>query len=208
MARSAGCCYSCNMIVMKFGGTSVENAAAIERSCGIVAQRKSLKPFVVVSALAGATNQLLGAGRLAANRELDKAIAVAAMLEEWHVALLPSTQEYFESLRELLRALSSIGEFSPRTQDLIASYGEAVSSLIFSDRLNRLGHTAVHVDARRAIVTDTNYGKAAPLMQMTAARLEELARPSIDAGHIVVMGGYIGATVSGITTTLGRGGSE
>jgi aspartate kinase len=196
------------MIVMKFGGTSVEDANAIDRSCGIVVQRKSQDPFVVVSALAGATNELLGAGRLAANRELDKALAIADRLEECHVELLPSTGEFFGSLRELLRALSSIGEFSLRTQDLIASYGETLSSLIFTDRLKRLGHDAAHIDARQAVVTDANHGKAVPQMQLTAARLEELARPHIDAGRIVVMGGYIGATVSGITTTLGRGGSD
>src|SRR5206468_4283372 len=69
-------CYSRNMIVMKFGGTSVEDAAAIDRSCRIVAERVSQRPFVVVSALAGATNSLLEAGRLAADRKLDQALSL------------------------------------------------------------------------------------------------------------------------------------
>src|ERR1051325_2306178 len=107
------------MIVMKFGGTSVEDAAAIDRSCSIVIERQSQHPLVVVSALGGATNGLLDAGRLAADRELDRALAIAGTLEKRHVALLDSTTEDFERLRSLLRALAAIGEFSPRTQDLV-----------------------------------------------------------------------------------------
>ena len=196
------------MIVMKFGGTSVEDAAAMDRSCRIVAQRVSRRPFVVVSALAGTTNGLLEAGRLAADRQLDKALAIAGDLERRHVELLPSTAQDFSQLSELLRALSAIGELSARTRDLIASYGEAMSSLIFTDRLKRHGHDAVHVDARRAIVSDANFGSAAPILDATTTNLEQLARPHIDAGRIVVMGGYIASTASGVTTTLGRGASD
>src|ERR1051326_7754436 len=134
------------MIVMKFGGTSVEDAAAIDRSCGIVGERLSRKPFVVVSALGGATNGLLEAGSFAARGEFDKAMTLADRLEYRHTELLPDTAEHFGRLRELLKALSAIGEFSPRTQDLIASYGEALSSLIFVDRLKQSGLDAVHLD--------------------------------------------------------------
>jgi aspartate kinase len=196
------------MIVMKFGGTSVEDAAAIDRSCRIVGERASLKPFVVVSALGGATNGLLEAGSFAARGELGKAMTIADRLEYRHLELLPSTAEHFERLRELLKALSAIGEFSPRTQDLIASYGEMLSSLIFVDRMNRLGFDAVHIDARQCIVTDDRFGKASPLIEPTTARLEEVARPNLNSGRAVVMGGYIGATLAGTTTTLGRGGSD
>jgi aspartate kinase len=196
------------MIVMKFGGTSVEDAAAIYRSCKIVGDRLSRRPFVVVSALAGATNSLLEAGSFAARGELGKAMTIADRLEYRHIELLPSAAEHFVRLRELLKALEAIGEFSLRTQDLLASYGETLSSLIFVDRMNRLGFNTVHVDARRCMVTDDHFGKASPVMDVTAERLEEAARPHLDAGRVVVMGGYIGATLSGITTTLGRGGSD
>src|SRR5436190_22348378 len=164
------------MIVMKFGGTSVENAAAIERSCQIAAEQLRRKPFVVVSALGGATNTLLEAGSFAARGELDKAMTIADRLEYRHVELLPSTAEHFGRLRDLLKALASLGEFSLRTQDLIASYGEALSSLIFVDRLNHLGFRAVHIDARRCVVTDDRFGTAAPLMDVTTTRLEDAAR--------------------------------
>jgi aspartate kinase len=196
------------MIVMKFGGTSVEDAAAIERSCGIVIERLSRKPFVIVSALGRATNGLLEAGSFAARGEIGKAMTIADRLEYRHAELLPSTAEYFVRLRELLKALSAIGEFSPRTQDLIASYGEVLSSLIFVDRMKRLGFDAAHIDARQCVVTDDRFGKASPILDVTTARLEEASRPHLDAGRIVVMGGYIGATLSGTTTTLGRGGSD
>ena len=196
------------MIVMKFGGTSVEDAIAIERSCNIVVERLSRKPLVVVSALGGATNNLLEAGTLAARGEIVKAMEIAERLEKRHFNLLRSTSEHFIRLRELLKALAAIGEFSPRTQDLIASYGEAMSSLIFVDRMKLIGFDAVHIDARRCMITDENFGKAAPILELTTAQLEEAARPHLNAGRVVVMGGYIGSTASGITTTLGRGGSD
>src|SRR5262250_25962 len=158
---------------MKFGGTSVEDAAAIDRSCGIVGERISRKPFVVVSALGGATNGLLEAGTLAARGEIAKAMTIADRLEYRHSELLPSTGEYFVRLRELLKALAAIGEFSTRTQDLVASYGEVLSSLIFVDKMKRLGFDAVHLDARRCIVTDHRFGKASPIMDATTTRLEE-----------------------------------
>jgi len=196
------------MIVMKFGGTSVEDAAAIDRSCQIVGERLTRKPFVVVSALGGATNGLLEAGSFAARGELGKAMTIADRLEYRHIELLPSAAEQFVRLRELLKALAAIGEFSDRTQDLIASYGEALSSLIFVDRMKRLGFDAVHIDARQCIVTDARFGKASPIIDITASRLEEAARSHLNAGRVVVMGGYIGSTLSGVITTLGRGGSD
>src|SRR5437764_10349698 len=155
------------MIVMKFGGTSVEDAAAIDRSCSIVGARLSRSPFVVVSALGGATNGLLEAGSFAARGELGKAMTIADRLEYRHIELLPSTADHFVRLRELLKALSAIGEFSLRTQDLVASYGEALSSLIFVDRMRKLGYDAVHVDARQCLITDDCFGKASPIMDQT-----------------------------------------
>src|SRR5947199_6034911 len=140
------------VVVKKFGGTAVEDAAAIERSCKIVGQRFSRRPFVVLSALGGATNSLLEAGTLAARGEIDRAMEIAERLEKRHAELLESTAEHFIRLRELLKALSAIGEFSPRTQDLVASYGEVLSSLIFADRIKRRGCHAVHLEARQGLI--------------------------------------------------------
>src|SRR5256885_13199453 len=117
------------MIVMKFGGTSFEDAGAINRFCHIVEQRLARKPFVVVSAIGGATNNLLEAGALAARGEIGKAMEIAERLEKRHAELLESTAEQFIRLRELLKALGAIGEFSPRTQDLVASSGKGASAV-------------------------------------------------------------------------------
>ncbi|PYR87058.1 MAG: lysine-sensitive aspartokinase 3 [Acidobacteria bacterium] len=174
----------------------------------MVGQRFSRRPFVVLSALGGATNSLLEAGTLAARGEIGRAMEIAERLEKRHAELLESTAEHFIRLRELLKALSAIGEFSPRTQDLVASYGEVLSSLIFADRMKRLGFEAVHLDARQCVITNDHFGKASPIVDLTTIRLEEAARPHLNAGRAVVMGGYIGATSTGITTTLGRGGSD
>src|SRR5436190_23552961 len=161
------------MIVMKFGGTSVEDSAAIDRSCQIVAERVSRKPFVVVSALGGATNGLLEAGSFAARGEIGKAMTIADRLEYRHIELLPSSAEQFVRLRELLKALGAIGEFSPRTQDLIASYGESLSSLIFVERMKASGLDTAHVDARQCVVTDDRFGIASPLRDFSKSRLAE-----------------------------------
>ena len=161
-----------------------------------------------MSALGGATNSLLEAGTLAARGEISNAMETAERLEKRHAELLESTREHFIRLRELLKALGAIGEFSPRTQDLVASYGEVLSSLIFTDRMKRLGFDAVHVDARQCLITDDRFGKASPITDITTARLEQAVRSKINAGRVVVMGGYIGATSTGVSTTLGRGGSD
>src|SRR5205085_8074758 len=145
------------------------------------------KPFVVVSALGGATNNLLEAGTRAARGDSAKAMAIADRLEKRHAELLPSAAEHFVRLRELLKALSAIGEFSLRTQDLIASYGEALSSLIFVDRMRKLGFDAMHIDARQCMITDDCFGKAAPIMDITSAKLEEATRSHLNAGRVVVM---------------------
>jgi aspartate kinase len=196
------------MIVMKFGGTSVEDAAAMDRSCKIVAERVSRRPFVVVSALAGATNNLLEAGRLAADRKLDQALSLTDALEKRHVALMPSTAAEFAALRELLRAVSAIGECSTRTRDLIVSYGEVLSSQIFAERLRAHGCEPAHIDARQAIITDDTFGSATPQMGEIRTRLQESAASHLSAGRVVVMGGFVGSTRSGLTTTLGRGASD
>jgi aspartate kinase len=196
------------MIVMKFGGTSVEDAAAIDRSCGIVAERAARRPFVVVSALAGTTNGLLEAARCAAARDLDKAFSVLAALEKRHTDLLPDTAQDFAKLRDLLQSIRASGELTLPARDLAASFGEVMSSRIVADRMRRHGYKTVHVDARKIMITDDNFTKAAPIESLVVERFREHVRPHIDAGAVVVMGGFIGSTRTGETTTLGRGASD
>jgi aspartate kinase len=209
------------MIVMKFGGTSVQDAQAIDRAAGIVGTRLSQKPVVVVSAMAKVTDQLLAMARAAGDGDRDKAIHLCRALQERHydtAGELLGTARFttfhgelaaeFEALDQLLRGIVAVGELTPRTTDNMASYGELLSSKLVSAAFSARGLDAEVVDSRECIVTDTNHMRAAPLFEETNVRLKETVHPLLDAKRIPVMGGFIGATKSGVTTTIGRGGSD
>ena len=212
-----------DVVVMKFGGTSVEDAAAIARTAGIVAGRcdKGLRPFVVVSAMAKVTDLLLGAADAAGRGDRAGALAMSARLRGRHVetaaklvdaaantALAHTLHGEFDALDELLRGIAAVGELTPRTTDLVVSFGERLSSRIVAEAFRAAGLNAVHVDARECIVTDNSFGKAAPLEPEIEQAMERVALPLLNAGQLPVMGGFLGATVDGVTTTLGRGGSD
>jgi aspartate kinase len=209
------------MIVMKFGGTSVQDAQAIDRAAGIVGTRLSQKPVVVVSAMARVTDQLLAMARAAGDGDRDKAIHLCRALQERHydtAGELLGTARFttfhgelaaeFEALDQLLRGIVAVGELTPRTTDNVASYGELLSSKLVAAAFSARGFDAEVVDSRECIVTDTNHMRATPLFEETNARLKETLHPLLDAERIPVMGGFIGATKSGVTTTIGRGGSD
>jgi aspartate kinase len=208
------------MIVMKFGGTSVESAAAIERVARIVKARRERRPVVVVSAMGKTTNKLLAiaaaaiAGRRADyiqqihdlrdfhSREARQVVPLADRAE-----LDRTLDEHFQELTELVKGLAVLGELTPRSIDAISSYGERLSSYIVALAFRHFGLETSHVDARDVMVTDKRHTQAAPLFEETYKRLQETI-PPLAAKFVVVMGGFIGATVDGVTTTLGRGGSD
>ncbi|MGD0015278.1 MAG: lysine-sensitive aspartokinase 3 [Bryobacteraceae bacterium] len=209
------------MIVMKFGGTSVESAAAIERVRSIVQARAGRQPVVVVSAMGKTTNRLLALASDAVRGKRDHALAQLAALRDYHLeqarpvvaaadraALEETVEEHFSELGELVRGLAVLGELTPRSVDAISSYGERLSSRIVALALGQAGLDAVHVDSRRVVVTDRKHTQAAPLYPQTYARLSAEVAPLALQGKVVVMGGFIGATEDGVTTTLGRGGSD
>jgi aspartate kinase len=208
------------MIVMKFGGTSVESAAAIERVASIVRARLSRKPVVVVSAMGKTTNKLLAMARHAAAGEREQALALLDEVEQLHrnEALkmvrdedAPEVErcidDHCRELTEMVRGLAVMGELTPRSTDAIASYGERLSSIIVAHAFRRCGMPAVHVDSRAVIVTDHRHMQAAPILAETYRRLQA-AVPRIAQESVVVMGGFIAATDDNVTTTLGRGGSD
>jgi aspartate kinase len=210
-----------NCIVMKFGGTSVGDAKAIGRVVEIVRGRLNQRPVVVVSAMARVTDQLLQMARAAGNGDRKTALTLARELRERHYntagELLGTalfTQFHsdlgteFEDLEELLRGISAVGELTPRTTDNVASFGEVLSSKLVTAALSAHGIEATLVDSRDCIVTDGNFTRAIPLYEETNLKLSELVQPLIKAGRVPVMGGFIGANRSGITTTIGRGGSD
>jgi aspartate kinase len=211
------------IVVMKFGGTSVEDAVAMKRTASIVAGRRErgLSPVVVVSAMAKVTDQLLAAAAAAGAGDRAGAMSIAVKLRERHMATAVElvsnerlssleaklTQE-FDTLDDLLRGIGAVGELTPRTNDLVVSFGERLSSQMVAEAFDELGLKGQHVDARRCIVTDSQYGKAAPQEDAIEARLTQHVLPIVQAGRTPVMGGFIGSNAEGITTTLGRGGSD
>jgi aspartate kinase len=208
---------------MKFGGTSVEDAKAMERTAAIVRGRRErgLEVVVVVSAMAKVTDHLLAAAAAAGRDDKAGALAISARLRHRHMDTLadlldsgrfgqlqPVIHHEFDALDDLLRGIAAVGELTARTSDLVVSFGERLSSRMVAAAFEQRGLEGAHVDARSCIVTDAHYGKAAPQESAIEARLAEFVLPLIEAGKTPVMGGFIGSTVEGITTTLGRGGSD
>ena len=208
------------MIVMKFGGTSVESAAAIERVAGIVKARMDRCPVVVVSAMGKTTNKLLAIASSAIDGKRDEYIRQLHDLRDYHSRearqVVPLAEragldrfldEHFQELTELVKGLAVLGELTPRSVDAISSYGERLSSYIVTLAFRHFGMPAEHLDSREVMVTDRRHTQAAPLFPQTYARLAATVPPMAERA-VVVMGGFIGATEQGVTTTLGRGGSD
>ena len=208
------------MIVMKFGGSSVESAAAIARVAGIVNQRRDRHPVVVVSAMGKTTNKLLAIAAAAIEGKRHEYIRQLQDLRDYHsrearqVAPLAERagldrflDEHFQELTELVKGLAVLGELTPRSVDAISSYGERLSSYVVTQAFRHFGMPAVHLDSRDVIVTDKRHTQAAPDFPETYARLAATV-PPLAADSVVVMGGFIAASHDGVTTTLGRGGSD
>lgn len=210
-------------LVMKFGGTSVQDAAAIRRTARIVQGRldSGHHPVVVVSALAKVTDQLLAAAAAAGRGDRAAALAISTRLRSRHleaaaellsrerfVRMESAIENHFDSLDELLRGLAAVGELTLRTSDLVASFGERISSILVRESFATEGIRAEHVDARECIVTDAQYGKASPDSERISQRAHEKIAPLVERGMVPVLGGFIGSTLEGGTTTLGRGGSD
>jgi aspartate kinase len=208
------------MIVMKFGGTSVESAAAITRVAGIVRAREARRPVVVVSAMGKTTNKLLEIAGAAIGGKREEYIRQLHDLRDYHsrearliVPLADRAEldrfldEQFQELTELVKGLAVLGELTPRSIDAISSYGERLSSYIVTLGFRHFGMPAEHVDSRDVLITDKRHTQAAPNFPETYARLAKTI-PPLAAQSVVVMGGFIASTEDGVTTTLGRGGSD
>jgi aspartate kinase len=159
------------------------------------------------------TNKLLAIAAEAVSGDLTPALDKLNELRELHLresAGLDTDQvveAHFKELDALVRGLAVMRELTPRATDAISAYGERISSLIVAAHLRRCGIETAHVDSRSVIVTDRRHTQAAPLFEETNRRLRERLVPMSNAG-VIVMGGFIAATEDGVTTTLGRGGSD
>lgn len=209
------------MIVMKFGGSSLESADALKRMTSIVTSQLERKPVVVVSAMGTTTDQLAAVSRDAERARGYEVWRQIKELQEYHLneaqqIVKESSLEWIEvSLRRQFRDLhltllgiSDEGRpLTPAMRDEILSYGERISSEIVTAALQSAGIPTVHVDSRQLILTDANHTQAAPLQWETYAKIRRVI-PILGRDRVVVMGGFIGATEEGATTTMGRGGSD
>ena len=206
------------MIVMKFGGSSLGTGAALTRVADIVSARVSRRPVVVVSAIGGTTDRLVAAIETAAKGRVEAALdligdlvtelrRVAAPAVEDTDALDSLLAEHAEALTGLLGEVPGPTHRGERT-DAVLSHGERISSMVVTWVLRVRGVDAVHIDARDVVVTDDRFTEAAPRLSTTYARLSRRVRSVGAEGRVVVLGGFIGRSTDGRSTTLGRGGSD
>ena len=209
------------MIVMKFGGSSVEDATAIRRVVGIIGQFLDRQPLVVVSAMGKTTNGLLECGRLAAEGSLEEALrglrsladrhqeaAAALALPAERTSLAAELAGEFAELERLLAALGQRGELTLEALDGLAANGELLSSRIVAAALRGGGQAGTWVDIRPALRTNDDFTRAAVRFEEANPRLVESFAGRLAAGQVPVTQGFIGSTEEGRTTTIGRGGSD
>ncbi len=210
------------MIVCKFGGTSVADAAAINRVVDVVVGKQASAPVVVVSALGGATNVLLDLAHKAAGGELLAALQLVEQLRDRHLrelhALCGGSEDgdelaleisaSFDELAHLAEAFKTLGYLTPRSLDTVAALGELLSSQIVAAAFRHRGYAAVWIDARDVMKTNDFFTRAEPDVDAIARASQEYLLPALQQGKIPVLGGFVGSTTGRVTTTLGRGGSD
>jgi aspartate kinase len=211
------------MAVMKFGGTSVGTARAMQQAITIVAAKKKERvPLVVLSACSGITNKLIGIAEAAGRSSLDEALAIAGEVRRHHLDIideLVGSQEVKDELTvavnllvgelELLaKGVDIVGELTARSMDMFCSFGELLSTTVFAAAMKEQGHDAMWVDVRKVMITDDNFGFARPVQALCEANALSMIKPLLEAGTTVITQGYIGSTKAGKTSTLGRGGSD
>ncbi len=209
------------MIVMKFGGTSVEDANAIDRVAKIVRARLADKPVVVVSAMSKVTDGLIAMGKAASGGDLQASLDISKSLRERHARvacelvqgaplqpLLSELESAFDRIDELLGGIAAVREISARTGDNLYSYGELLSSKIVACAFQARGMNSQMFDSRQVMITDSKYGEALPLFEQTNERCIAQLAPLVKRNIVPVMGGFIASSEDGVPTTLGRGGSD
>ena len=212
-------------IVMKFGGTSVATGENIRRVANIVAEsvQKDYRVVVVISALAGITNQLVEEADQAKKKSEKQIQEFTKKLVEKHVATVTKAivnrniqkeveqiiKKTVDELEKVLTGICYVGEITPKSRDYVLSFGERLAAPIVWGALRDLKlQTQFFTGKEAGIVTDENFGEARPLMNVTTHQVKQRIEPLLEKKVIPVITGYIAATQDGIVTTLGRGGSD
>lgn len=207
--------------IMKFGGTSVEDSRAFERVGQIVRERLDEHPVVVVSAMSRFTDALLSSVSRAADGDPGSAIQIVQEHLKRHTSVAEdllsaseagAIQSMIEGARsaiaDLLRVIAAHPVTRPPLQDEILSFGERLSAGLLAAALRAAGVRGANVDVRQCVITDENHGCASLLMEESQSHTRDALEPLIAGGEVPVLGGFVGATQTGATTTLGRGGSD
>jgi aspartate kinase len=212
-------------LVMKFGGASLGESARIKSVASIIRDHalKGNKIVVVVSAMSGVTDQLIEAAEKASTGDRASIEAFVRSLARRHAQASQDAIKNAEILEQTLRSLNGqiaelekvlvgityLGEFTPRSRDYVLSFGEKLSAVVMSGALKDFGlRVEYFTGGQCGIVTDDCFGEAKPLMNITRQQVKEKLGPAIETGVVPVVTGFIGATQDGLTTTLGRGGSD
>lgn len=208
-------------LVMKFGGTSVADAACLRRVGELLEKALPAAPVVVLSAMARTTNGLLAAAAAAETGDLAGALEEVSDVADRHRtaaeelfdgvppdALDHELLKRLDELQMLLRGVALLRELSGRSSDAISSFGERLSTLLFAFHARARGIDCSRVDARTIVRTDDRFGRARPQQDDIRRLAAERLAPALGPGKAVVTQGFIGATEQGVTTTLGRGGSD
>ncbi len=208
------------LIVQKFGGTSLEDAPALERACAIVARARSDCPVVVVSAIGDTTDQLIEALAQAAAGEEVRALSglsrlqrdTERVLRDFFAGGSPVIEAelvpLFEELARMARAVAVLRSVPAAGRDHFLAHGEMAAGIVVARALAARSLPAVGLDSREIVTTDDRFGRAQPDLQETEKRVQERLAPVCERGEIPVVAGYIGSSHAGATTTLGRGGSD
>ena len=211
-------------LVMKFGGTSVGSAQAMKKAAQIVldARRDWPRLVVVTSALAGVTNLLLDSAASAVKGNTESIRSAEQTLREKHFsiadALIPDPAACAQAKQDvgalistfvdLCQAIGMLGEATPRALDAVGSLGERMSVRLLAPAISAAGVPAKYLDATELIVTNATFQNAHPDFAATTKRTRRVLAPLFKKNLVPVVTGFIGATADGITTTLGRGGSD
>lgn len=210
------------MLIMKFGGTSIANASAMRRVINIIKNRLPQEIIVVVSAIAEATNKLTVAYNLARAGELDDCKKLIENLVEQHIEIIYELIERAATRQQLIAAINlylyeALGlteEIASQPMALsrqfaqLVAYGELLSSAVMHSAMEELEVHNQLVDARSVIITDNNCFKATPLEEKINSTGLAIMKQALNDNSIVLTQGFIGATEDGITTILGREGSD
>ena len=188
----------------------------------VAGEKKKAVPLVVLSACSGITNRLIQIATAAGESRLDEAMELSGEVRKHHrklvdvlisdegrrAAVIEKVEAYIAELDMLIKGVDIVGELTARSFDTFCSFGELLSTTIFSEAMQEAGHETVWTDIREVMITDDNFGSARPVEELCEKNVKNALKPLLEQGKIVVTQGFIGSTRDGKTTTFGRGGSD